>query len=234
MNETLVRLTGGLALLIAVSMPLSEARAETVRIQHYSHMGCEVAGKRYLPAGADTGLAATFRLPEQRRQCLDAVKRMRVGCEMATHFQPTNPEGHPWKPGEKHPRCLGAFAAEVLACIGHYELEGQKCHGLGSETKSEERERREWAAERERLALEAEEDMVAFPPNTWMEVLEDANVHAAPSTSSKIVRLIPAGHAVRVSGRIGNWIHFGWLVDGEEQYVHASLLRETSDPGASR
>ncbi|MCY3875516.1 MAG: SH3 domain-containing protein [Rhodobacteraceae bacterium] len=225
MNGTLVRLKEGLALMIAVSMPLSEARAETVRIQNYTHMGCDVAGKRYLPAGADTGLVATVRLPEQRQQCLDAIKRMRVGCEMATDFQSTNPDGHSWKSGEKHPRCLGVFAAEIPACIGHYELEGQKCHGSGSETESE---------ERERLALEAEEDMVAFPPNTWMQVLKDANVHAGPSTSARIVRLIPAGHAVRVSGRIGNWVHFGWLKDGEEQFVYAPLLREIKDPGASK
>ena len=233
MNGTLVRLKEGLALMIAVSMPLSEARAETVRIQHYTHMGCDVAGKRYLPAGAYTGLVATFRLPEQRQQCLDAIKRMRVGCEMATDFQSTNPDGHFWKSGEKLPRCLGAFAAEIPACIGHYELEGQKCHGLGAEAENEERERQEWAAERERLALEAEDDMVVIWPHKLMRVVKPAHVYARPSTSAKLVNFFPHFpniiYFVAVEGRIGDWFKLAWLKDGEEQYIYAPLLSEISD-----
>ena len=159
MNETLIRLSGSLVLLISVSMPIPESRAETIRIQHYTHIGCNVGGQRYLPAGADIGLVATFRLPEERQPCLDALKRMQAGCEMATHFQGTTPDGHPWKPGEKHPLCLSVFRGEISACIGHYEFESQKCDALGSD---EQRERREIEEERERIAVEEERERIAM------------------------------------------------------------------------
>ena len=148
-----IGLTGSLALIIGVSMPIAPSKAENARIQHYTHAGCEIGGRRVLPAGADIGLVATFQLPQGKQQCLDAVNRMKAGCEMATHFQGTDPDGRPWNTGEKDLGCLDAFRAEIPQCIQHYERESQKCHALVSD---EERERREIEDELERLAIEEE------------------------------------------------------------------------------
>lgn len=153
MGKVFMGLTGTLAVIIGVSMPIVPSKAENAQIQHYTHAGCDIGGRRHLPAGADIGLVATFQLPEGKQQCLDAVNRMKAGCEMATHFQGTDPDGRPWKTGEKDPMCLDAFRAEVPQCIQHYENESQKCHALVSD---EESERREIEDELERLAIEEE------------------------------------------------------------------------------
>lgn len=129
MNARVMALTGSLALMTAVTMSISHAQEPTVRIQHYTHAGCDIGGRRYIPAGADTGLVATFRYPEGKQQCLDAIKRMQAGCEMATHFQATNPDGHPWGSGKKNPRCLEAFRREIPKCVEHYERQVPKCEG---------------------------------------------------------------------------------------------------------
>lgn len=100
-----------------------------ITIEHYTHAGCSVGGVRYLPTFAGTGLTATFRDPEGRNQCVDMIGRARQGCGMATHFQSTNPAGRPWAPGEKDPRCLDAFKAEVPTCIAHYDNQRSRCGG---------------------------------------------------------------------------------------------------------
>ena len=127
MRRAVMALKASSTFILAVTVLTPWAQAETTRIQHYVHAGCEVDGRRYLPSGADIGLVATFELPEGRQQCLAAINRMQVGCEMATHFQATNPDGHPWGPNEKNPGCLEIFRNEISRCIEHYASQAPKC-----------------------------------------------------------------------------------------------------------
>ena len=129
MHRVFLAIRGCIVLTILVATPIIQAQEVTVRIQHYTHAGCEFDGYRYLPAGADSGLVATFRYPEGTQQCLAAINRMQAGCQMATHFQATSPHGHPWSTGEKDPRCLQVFMNEIPNCIQHYESQKPKCQG---------------------------------------------------------------------------------------------------------
>ena len=139
MRHVVAVLAGFAVLIIILSMPKASAqnKNEEVQIQHYTHAGCTIAGQRYLPAGADSGLVATFWIPRQKRNCLDAVDRMRIDCGLATDFQSTNPDGHPWAPGEKDSQCLGVFMSEIPRCIDHYESQRPKCEGPRRESKKE-------------------------------------------------------------------------------------------------
>ena len=136
--------------------PQARAQDEAITVNHYTHAGCSIGDRRYLPAFADTGLTATFRAPDGREQCLDMIDRAQAGCEMATHFQPTNPAGRPWEPDEKDPSCIGVFDAEVPLCIDHYERQRHRCN-RDVPSALEERERQaleQVRRERERQALE--------------------------------------------------------------------------------
>ena len=97
-----------------------------VTIEHYTHAGCSVGGKHYLPAFADTGLAETFRYPDDTDRCLDTINWATAACEIATHFRPSV-EGRLWLPGEKDARCLAVFRQEIPWCIAHYEAQRSKC-----------------------------------------------------------------------------------------------------------
>ena len=119
--------TGFLVVIACIGIVNAYAQETTIRIQHYTHQGCEIGGQRILPAFADIGLVATFRFPSGEQQCLDAVKRMKIGCTKATFFQSTDPNGHPWQPGGKDPRCLELFKKEISRCIEHYEGQMPKC-----------------------------------------------------------------------------------------------------------
>lgn len=98
-----------------------------VEVRHYTHGGCVANGRRFLPQAADRGRKARFWLPRQREACLDAVSRLRYGCGLATRFSATNPDGHPWQPGEKVTECLNVFREEVSQCVAHYDGEKVKC-----------------------------------------------------------------------------------------------------------
>ena len=143
-------------LLGTLGTPQARAQDGAITIEHYTHAGCSIGDRRYLPAFADTGLTATFRAPDGRKQCLDMIGRAQAGCEMATHFQPTNPAGRPWEPDERDPSCIGVFQAEVPLCIDHYEHQRHRCE-RDVPSALEERERQaleQVRRERERQALE--------------------------------------------------------------------------------
>ena len=127
MKKLFVAFSGCLTLALLVATQAISTQAESVRIFHYTHEGCVMDGRRILPTFADTGLVAIY---EHQQHCLDAIDRMRVTCEWATHFQATNPDGHPWKAGEKDPRCLDVFQDEIPHCVQHYELQVPKCNSL--------------------------------------------------------------------------------------------------------
>ena len=124
MRRVVMVLVGIVSLIIAVGMTKARAQDGTIRIQHYTHAGCTIDGRHYLPAYADTGLVATLR---SERQCLDMIGRAQEGCRVAINFQMVNPDGHPWKPNEKDPRCLVVFREEVTECIDHYEKQKVQC-----------------------------------------------------------------------------------------------------------
>ena len=129
MGRIVTALNSCLVCIVAITAPITWTQAAMVRIQHYVHAGCDIDGRRYLPSGADVGLVATFELPGGSQLCRDAINRMQAGCETATHFQATNPDGHPWRPGEKDPRCLEVFRNEIPQCVEHYALQAPKCEG---------------------------------------------------------------------------------------------------------
>lgn len=129
----LLLILGLFALLLLGAPPAMAENAESVkvRIDHFTHSGCVVDGKRLMPAFASDGGAAFFWLPRQRQSCLDTIKRSLHGCERATSFA-TNTDA------EKYPACLSEFAAEAGSCRVHYELESGKCRqGPESQANSE-------------------------------------------------------------------------------------------------
>ena len=65
------------------------------------------------------------------------IARGQVGCEWAKDFSPTNPDGHPWAPGEKDRRCINVFRDEIPRCIEHYEDQKSKCEGSKRESRRE-------------------------------------------------------------------------------------------------
>ena len=103
------------------------AQEGTVIIQHYEHSGCMVGGQRVLPTFADGGGKSEFRMPEESERCFDLIKTGVVTCEWATEFLSVNPQGHPWKPGEKELGCLEVFRQEIAPCKSHYETQRPKC-----------------------------------------------------------------------------------------------------------
>ena len=153
----LLLILGLAALFLLGAPPAAAENAESVevRIDHFTHSGCVVDGKRLKPAFASDGGAASFWLPRQRQSCLDTIKRSLHVCERATSFA-TNTDA------EKYPSCLSEFAAEAGSCRVHYELESGKCRQGPESQASSEQERQEFEEERERLALEAERERQAL------------------------------------------------------------------------
>ena len=141
MKHVVAVLVGFAVLIILVGMPKASAQNKNeeveVKIQHYTHAGCTIAGQRYLPRYTSNGLIATFWIPRQKRNCLDMIARSRATCEWARAFQSINPDGRPWEPGEKDSRCLGVFMNEIPRCINYYESQRPKCEGPRRESKKE-------------------------------------------------------------------------------------------------
>ena len=103
------------------------AQQTTVEIYGHTHGGCRVGNQVYLPTYAGDRKTARFQLPAGRQQCHDMINRAQTSCEDATDFQSTNPQGRPWKSGEKHPGCLRIFRDEIPHCRDHYESQRHKC-----------------------------------------------------------------------------------------------------------
>ena len=156
-------LFSGLTAIVFLWPPVAKAQKNIhVRIDHYTHNGCVIDGKRLKPAFAHGGEASFFWLPRQRQTCVETIKRSWNTCAQATSFI-SNTEN------EKYAECLPIFAAEYDSCAAHYSATMAKCEQI-PESKAnvdereldDERERMELEKERERLALEEERERLAL------------------------------------------------------------------------
>ena len=140
--KQVVKISVGFVVLIAITgMTEVYAQDGTVRIQHYTHVGCNIDGQHYLPNYTSSGLVATFKAQHLPHQCLDMIARAQASCEWAREFKSTNPDGHTWSPGEKDPRCFDVFRNEVPRCIEYYEVQKPKCNQQSDTAAVKEQER---------------------------------------------------------------------------------------------
>ena len=175
-------------ILLVPTLPAEEREEQIrVRLPAYTHVGCEVDGRRLLPSHPDEGEVATYWLPRKRNECLARIKRGIAGCEMATSFLS-------WNQNQKYPGCLDIFAREVEPCQAHYESQKAACeqgshlaggppsdvgsgHGgsgrMSDVQLDDERERLALEEERERLALEEERERLALEEERERLALEE-------------------------------------------------------------
>ena len=156
-------LISGLTAVVLIWPSVAKAQENIqVRIDHYTHNGCVVDGKRLKPAFAHGGEASFFWLPRQRQNCVETIKRSWNTCAQATSFISSTEN-------EKYAECLPLFAAEYDSCAAHYSATMAKCEQIPESQANvdereldDERERMELEEERKRLALEEERERLAL------------------------------------------------------------------------
>ena len=187
------------------------AGAAEARIESFAFACMTPEGPTLKPKFGDIEGVFYTDLPGQREQCLEAVARKIALCRENVDFVSDTKN-------EMHAGCLPIFAQQAAACVGHFELERDKCgaSGPGVDDTGQQAE-----------AAPAE-DYTVDPLYTVMEVTKRVNVRAGPSIDHAVIGTLDAGVGVRVTGEVAgrNWLRVELRAAGGAAFIHASLLTE--------
>ena len=198
--------------MLAVTMAwTSSAEATEAHIESFEFSCVTPDGQTLKPKLGDIGGAFYTGLPEQREQCLEAVRNMIALCRENVDFESNTKN-------QEFAGCLPIFEEQAQACVGHFKFEQGKCDAGGIPDGTTES-----AQEDE---PEPDDSFTIEPLDTVMDVTKRANVRAGPGTDYAVLGTLDPGVGVRVTGAVQglDWFRVDLREDGGEAFIHASLL----------